>query len=57
MSPRAARAKAAAMARISDAGGTVMHGPQEVPGGAFIAVARDPQGAHFAIVGPKEVTA
>lgn len=47
----------AAMARISDAGGTVMHGPQEVPGGAFIAVARDPQGAHFAIVGPKEVTA
>lgn len=46
----------AAMQRIQDAGGSVLHGPMEVPGPAFIAVARDPQGAHFAIVGPKEVT-
>lgn len=46
----------AAMARITDADGTVMHGPVEVPGGAFIAVARDPQGAHFSIVGPKDHT-
>lgn len=43
----------AAMKRIDAAGGTVLHGPMEVPGGAFIAVARDPQGAQFAIVGPK----
>jgi predicted enzyme related to lactoylglutathione lyase len=27
----------------------------EVPGGAFIAVAQDPQGAWFAVVGPKDV--
>lgn len=45
-----------AMERITAAGGTVLHGPQEVPGGAFIAVARDPEGAHFAVVGPKEHT-
>ncbi len=43
----------AAIARIKDAGGTSLHGPIEVPGGAFIAVAQDPQGAVFAIVGPK----
>ncbi|MBP8930097.1 MAG: VOC family protein [Paracoccus sp.] len=42
----------AAMTRITDAGGTVLHGPVEVPGPAHIAVIRDPQGAHFAIVGP-----
>jgi hypothetical protein len=43
----------AAMDRIASAGGRVIHGPQDVPGGAFIAVATDPQGAHFAVVGPK----
>lgn len=43
----------AAIARITAAGGAIVHGPQEVPGGAFIAVARDPQGAHFAVVGPR----
>ena len=42
----------AAMTRITDAGGAVLHGPVEVPGPAHIAVIRDPQGAHFAIVGP-----
>ncbi|MDP5308854.1 VOC family protein [Paracoccus spongiarum] len=41
-----------AVARIADLGGAVLHGPQEVPGGAHIAIARDPQGAQFAIVGP-----
>lgn len=46
----------AAIARIRDSGGEVLHGPIEVPGPAFIAVARDPQGAHFAIVGPKDET-
>ncbi|MFV0385406.1 VOC family protein [Paracoccus sp. (in: a-proteobacteria)] len=45
---------AGAVARIAELGGIVIHGPQEVPGGAFIAVARDPQGAHFAVVGPKD---
>ncbi len=43
----------AAMGRISGAGGTVIHGPTEVPGPAVIAVAHDPQGAYFAVVGPK----
>lgn len=42
-----------AMERIGHGGGSVVHGPQQVPGGAFIAAARDPQGAHFAVVGPK----
>lgn len=43
-----------AMARVEAGGGRVAHGPMEVPGGAFIAVAQDPQGAWFALVGPKE---
>ena len=43
----------AAIAKIAGTGGKVMHGPQEVPGGAFIAVAADPQGAAFAVTGPK----
>ena len=42
-----------AMRRISDNGGKVMHGPHEVPGGAFIVQAVDPQGAMFALVGPR----
>jgi len=45
----------AAIGRITGNGGTLIHGPQAVPGGAFVAVARDPQGAHFAVVGPKDV--
>lgn len=43
-----------AIARIQDAGGTVRHGPAPVPGGAHIAIATDPQGAWFAVVGPLE---
>jgi predicted enzyme related to lactoylglutathione lyase len=46
----------AAIGRIEAAGGRIAHGPVEVPGGAFIAVAQDPQGAWFAVVGPKEVS-
>ena len=46
----------AAMDRVTEDGGTVLHGPQEVPGGAFIAICQDPQGAHFAIVGPMDET-
>lgn len=45
-----------AIRRIQDAGGTVQHGPVPVPGGAHIAVATDPQGAWFALVGPLEET-
>ncbi|WP_273687218.1 VOC family protein [Ketogulonicigenium vulgare] len=37
---------------IQEAGGLVHHGPSEVPGPAYIAIAQDPQGAWFAIVGP-----
>ncbi|HRO12640.1 VOC family protein [Amaricoccus sp.] len=48
---------APAIGRIEAGGGRVEHGPMEVPGGAFIAVAQDPQGAWFAIVGPKETAA
>lgn len=41
----------ATLARIAAAGGQALHGPMAVPGDAFVAVARDPQGAMFAIVG------
>lgn len=41
---------AAAAARIVEHGGQVMMGPQEVPGGAWIVQARDPQGAAFALI-------
>lgn len=44
----------AAMARVKDNGGQVLFGPQEVPGGAWIAQALDPQGALFAMVGPRQ---
>ena len=44
----------ATIERIEAGGGKLAHGPMEVPGGAFIAVAQDPQGAWFAVVGPKE---
>lgn len=38
--------------RVRHGGGTVLHGPQEVPGGAWTLSCRDPQGAHFALVSP-----
>lgn len=37
--------------KITAGGGTVMNGPMEVPGGAWIIQATDPQGAMFAVVG------
>ncbi|TPE50950.1 VOC family protein [Amaricoccus solimangrovi] len=43
-----------AIARIEAGGGVLAHGPMEVPGGAHIAVARDPRGAWFAVVGPND---
>ena len=45
-----ARAKTAVEAK----GGTVIAGPMEVPGGDWIIVAIDPQGAGFGLVGAKE---
>jgi predicted enzyme related to lactoylglutathione lyase len=42
----------AAKAAIEAAGGTIHHGPAEVPGGAFIVMAQDPRGTAFAVVGP-----
>jgi uncharacterized protein len=39
-----------AVGRVKAAGGSVFHGPQEVPGGAWIIQCRDPQGAAFALV-------
>ncbi|WP_290688001.1 MULTISPECIES: VOC family protein [unclassified Haematobacter] len=44
---------AAAVARLTAAGGKVRVGPVEVPGGDWIVVASDPEGAAFGLVGPK----
>ena len=43
---------AAAQRRIEAVGGKVLMGPHEVPGGDWIVVAADPQGAAFGLVGP-----
>lgn len=45
------RPVSAVVEAIRAAGGTVAHGPVEVPGPAYIAVGNDPQGAWFAVVG------
>ncbi len=42
-----------ARARVEEGGGQVMMGPMEVPGGDWIVVGLDPQGAVFGLVGPK----
>lgn len=42
-----------AVAQVTGSGGRVMNGPMEVPGGAWIIQAQDPQGAMVAFVGPK----
>ena len=42
----------AAKARVETAGGTILTGPREVPGGMWILQAQDPQGAMFALVAP-----
>lgn len=48
----AARDVDAAAKQLSDAGGTVLHGPDDIPGvGRFAAVA-DPQGARFMLMAP-----
>ena len=43
----------AAARRLQDADGVVLTGPHQVPGGQWIIQARDPQGAMFALLGPK----
>ncbi len=40
----------AAVERVKAGGGQLFHGPQEVPGGSWIAQCSDPQGAMFALV-------
>jgi hypothetical protein len=47
------RSIAAAKRAIEAGGGQVLMGPHEVPGGEWIIVATDPQGAPFGIVGAK----
>jgi len=44
----------AAAKRVSDGGGKIMHGPQQVPGGGWVVQAADPQGAAFALLGAKK---
>ncbi len=39
----------AALERVRRAGGTVIHGPMEVPGGGRIGACKDPQGGRFAL--------
>lgn len=43
----------AAKARVEAAGGQIINGPMEVPGGVWAMNALDPQGAVFGLVGPR----
>jgi uncharacterized protein len=43
----------AAREAILSSGGRIVREPHEVPGGDWVVVAEDPQGAAFAVVGPK----
>jgi uncharacterized protein len=43
----------AAARRVTDGGGKIMQGPQQVPGGDWIVQGADPQGAAFALVGKR----
>lgn len=42
-----------AAAAISEAGGAIIQGPMEIPGGEYALNGIDPQGAAFGLVGPK----
>lgn len=44
----------AAARAVSDNGGTIHHGPAQVPTGDFIVIAADPQGAAFGLSGPRK---
>jgi predicted enzyme related to lactoylglutathione lyase len=43
----------AAAGRVGSAGGQVLNGPMEVPGGSWIVQCADPQGAMFALAGKR----
>jgi len=43
----------AAVERVKANGGEILMGPMEVPGGAFVVNARDPQGGYFAFLGQR----
>ncbi len=43
----------AAASRVKDKGGQILNGPMEVPDNQWIIQCRDPQGAMFALVGPR----
>ena len=43
----------AAIVRVTEAGGKVINGPMEVPGGMWIVQGLDPQGALCALLAPK----
>ena len=43
----------AAIGRVEKGGGKILNGPQEVPGGAWVAQCLDPQGAVFSLVAGK----
>lgn len=43
----------AALERLQAAGGSVLQGPDQIPGGSFSVVATDPTGARFGLVGPR----
>ena len=43
----------AAVKRARENGGTALMEPHQVPGGMFICSMRDPQGAHFSLIGPR----
>lgn len=43
----------AAIVRVQQAGGTILQGPMEVPGGNWVSQCLDPQGAAFAMVAPR----
>jgi predicted enzyme related to lactoylglutathione lyase len=47
----------AAKARVEAAGGTVVNGPMEVPGGERVLQAVDPDGAGFGLLSGTEVNA
>jgi predicted enzyme related to lactoylglutathione lyase len=44
----------AAIERVNAGGGTITNGPMQVPGGAWIIQAQDPQGAMFSLVSSSE---
>jgi predicted enzyme related to lactoylglutathione lyase len=43
-----------AVGAIQAGGGSIMHGPMEIPGGEFALNGMDPQGAAFGLVGPRK---